>query len=311
MSFDYLIKQLKNPASINMMNVAKLHLSFILKTPVPKNKLPLWPDFNLSSADQPYTNVIKKLTQLSLYSADHNYYLWNRYFQNITRCGIQVSTHLGLLDRRPTASLGTARDYWRRAHDPLFNIKVDHHGPRTCYRLEPTGINHGKQLSLFFLNHEHGLYLKQKLIELKLSPNMYFYEKNFQRYEQEDKIYSSQASIFCFVPRDTLNAVQKLLKRGSIDAIKPKSSPIRQQCIPVNAKQQQGHLDLIVYWNRSHLLTVSFEYDAFPQALITALQNHLKLSPDQSSTSNHLIYKYRFILVVGSLYDVHVVTHKF
>ena len=309
MSFNALIEKVANPASKNLLNIAKRHLTFLLSAKEPQQKLPIWPTFYLTNRNQQYLQVINQFPGLSKDSADYQYFFWTRYFEHMTRCGIELEgEHLSIVDARPDIYKQTPDCFWERAHDPLFNLKVDHYGPHNAYRLEPLDATH-HQLSLFFLNRRFIHHYYREMEKMGLSPRVAFHDKYLKKYEQGDLIYTSQANLFCSIPNDKIEQVNAFMAKSQVTA-KPRKPPIavkplaKEKLQAPSMQKQSGNIDLHVLWNRRDFLTLSFKYHSIPIEIITSLFQQLKFFPVAvSQDQGNILYKYEFVLVGCTFYQ--------
>lgn len=304
LGFGYLESKLTNLASRQLLNIAKRHLTFLLTQKDPEEKLALWPTFYVTDTKQQYLDVINRLPALSRKSADYKYFYWTRYFNNITRCGLELEGgHLSPLKAGPPEYGKTAEYYWKRSHDRLFNLKVDHYGPHAFYRLEPVDAAHSR-LSIFFLNQVHVRSLMREIREMGLVPEVAYQDKYLEKYEQRDLIYTSQADIFASVPNTKLKLVRTYMTRSGIT----EKEPGRALSIPESTARSEaasGNIDIEVIWNRGELFTLSFKYNSLPSVVISALHKQLGLDPvdrtDEKATN--ICYQHRFVLVGANVYQ--------
>lgn len=301
--FNYFETKVVNPASKRLLSVAKQHLLLLLRSKEPQHKLPLWPTLYLTTKEQPYHQVINELPDLSKKSADYQYLFWNLYFDNITRCGLELEgDHLSIGQDGPPIYKRTPDCFFQRAHDPVFNLKVDHYGPKTIYRLDPSDSSHSK-LSIFFLNPKFIPYYVKQLTAIGLSPQIAYYDKNIPKYERSDTTYTAQATLFCCVPNDQIEQLKSCFPKISFisgSSERTLSTDDTDQSI----MKQSGSIDLIVFWGRTELLTLSFKYHSLPERIISSLQQQLGLIPLATSADKHNItYKHSLIMTTGGTYD--------
>ena len=221
MSFDYLIQQLKNPASINMITLAKRHLSFILNAPVPEKKLPWTPTLYLTNQQQPYHKILERLSNLSEHSVEKQYLGWSRYFfNNIIICGNKlIGPHLSVLDSGPPVHKQTADCFFSRENDSTINMQfANEYGPRTFYRSTPlsSDLECDFQLSVYFLNYKRAQAMHYKLSALGLTPVEVKHDQSLQKcYDGEDTVYSNCVNLFCYTPRDKFIDAMHIIERGA------------------------------------------------------------------------------------------------
>lgn len=310
---EFLKEKVLKLESKNLITLAKLHLMFLLEEPYPLNKSHSWATLYLTDTQQPYLQVINQLPHLSNESADYHYFLWNRYFSNMTRCGLELeeSDHLGVLKAGPSKEKRTADYYWRRAHDPLLNLKFDIFGPHARYLFKKTD-NTQTQLTIFFVWEPLIQSVINQLQCLGLSPSIASHDKRIQKYEQRDTIYTSQATIFCMIPAGLVRQSTELVGKMGINpsATSHKGYPRRffqpstNKLLFKPEMQMSGCLDLIIILNGCETLTLSFKYNAVPPELVDNLQRTLNILPCQFSGKNgHLLYQQKVIMEEGSTFE--------
>ncbi|MCX7115304.1 MAG: AMP-binding protein [Gammaproteobacteria bacterium] len=314
-SFDLLEQHLKNPASKHLINVARFHLSYMLTAIPPKRLLHIHPTLYLSDSSEQYLRAIEQIPGISPTSSDRLYYFWTRYFKSITRCGITLETdHLDILRPGPAVYRKTADCYFERENinsQVNMSLKDDDEGPQSFYRFasvstEP-GANH--QLSIFFMERLSACTLSARLVTLGIQPEILPHDQNLQLCDANDSRYASKATLFCTVPPDKVEETRTYMK-NSRSRIKRwnyffKETPPKAaiQVVPSNADAQTtGSIDLIVFWNNTKLMTLSFAYHALPQAIIQSLQTELHLPPVAISHENaHLTYHHRTLESIGGI----------
>ena len=203
----------------------------------------------------------------------------------------------------PPMAESTPDHYWQRAHDRLFNLKVDHYGPDAFYRLEKKDDTH-HEISVFFLTRRYLPYLAKQLKAIGLSPTIAFNDKSIKKYEQGDTIYTSLGTLFVRVPNERIAELQEMMAKARIANKTPthKSPPLD---ISTNKNKPPGTIDVVIYWNRTELFTLSFQYHALPSVIMRSLNDRFGLifKGVSGEEDNNLHYKLGFIMLGCSVYD--------
>lgn len=305
--FDFFIKKVTNPASRRLLAMAERHLHIMQKDPMSPLKLPLWPTLYLTREDQDYLLVIKKLPALAETSVDYHTFFWSRYFCNLTRCGIQLDiSHLEVLHSGPPELNRSAESLWRRAFDPLFNIKVDHYGPKSFFRVHQLA-NEKSLVSVYFLHGERKFGLAKSLLSLGAETSkVSSHDKLFEKYEQRDKIYSFENNVFALCAQEKAETLSAYLRSCSIDEKPSHGYGLRlfDQGVKTDSSAKSA-LDLQVIWNRGLLFTFSFQCQALPEMLMKVIEEELQLKPRDFSTDHKTIYyRYAFVFMDPNIYKV-------
>lgn len=281
--FSRLRSQLKNPQSHRLLNIAERHLTWMETLPIATQPLPLCPIVYFTKRDQTYLNIIHQMG-LSRLLSDFCFFGWNRYFTDVRKSGIELSCeHLGALKAE-----NHPQQYWRRAHDDLFNLNVDYYGQVPCYELQEHQDE--STLTLFFLAQRQAIELEKMLQHHHLEPKLYFHEKKIEKYEQKDKLFHSLFTLTCQIPhalQDTIMAT--IVKMGyKRESSLPHRIPLAASNITRRSEIQV--IDLHLIYGSSIYMTLTFYIDIAPNIVIEALHHQLHYPKKPEVLEQHLIY---------------------
>ena len=295
-SFELLETKLKNPASKNLLAVAKLHLKFVLTAKEPERLFRgVYPTLYLTSQTQQYLQIIDDIPELSKDSSEYLYYFWTHYFENITRCGISLECdHLGVIRSGPPVDKQTADCYWERENDSEQNMMFGKNNSslNPFYYLRPLSDG-SKQFSAFFINRRMADGLYNSLKDKGFSPTLVPHDQNLQQtYDGKDCIYTSTASLFCQIPEEEIAHLTWARRCGKrkecpINALNPSHNKTSTEVA------QSGNIDLIIQWKNTNLMTLSFKYNATPDVLTADLNQKLGLTPVKiSADKTNITFQY-------------------
>lgn len=273
-------KQLKNHKSHQLLTIAERHLAWMGTLPIPTVPLPVCPMIYFTKRHQTYLNIINQVGLSSL-SADYCFFGWNRYFTEVRKSGIELSCeHLGVLKAE-----NHPQQYWRRAHDDLFNLNFDYYGPTSCYEWQEH--QNESTLTLFFLTQSEAVVFENRLQSNKLLPALYLHEKRIEKYEQKDKLFYSLFTLTCQVPHALQETILTLLR--GYDRIY--SQPLRLRQDTNSARQLNTQpIDLHLIYGSMIYMTLTFYIDVAPSIVIQALHQQLNYPKVPEMLQQRLTY---------------------
>lgn len=304
LAFKSIVAKLTHPQSLNVLEVAKCHLTILLTEQAPQEKLPVWPTFYLTDMEEHYQQVMNRQIQLSKESADYHYHFWTRYFNNMTRCGLKLAgDHLNVITEKKRGLSENQRPsfFWRRSHDTLFNLKLDHYGPHAFYRLELLDSAQYR-LSVFFASPGFVRYLSTKIRAIVGTPQLLCHDKNYYKYEQNDEIYTSQTNLFCEFPSAKKEDIIQLMEACKLKE-EVRKALLKKQHHSELLPKQLIKIDILVMLGRSPLLTLSLSCFTAPECFVRDIYQQLCIVPvELSKEKNTVTYQHRTICTSG-VYD--------
>ena len=298
--FSQLIENVVNSSSKRLLNVAKQHLIFLLTAETPSQLLRVIPIFYLTNTTQPYLQVIEQFPGLSRCSSEYHYFFWTHYFHKIIKCGKELKgDHLSIV-RGASSSEETPQIYWDLKdffHTPnLLDCRLLGIGssPGIGYRLAQISPDY-HQLILFFYKPERpkSYFMLVDLKKMGLLLKTMNYDENSSKFTRQDRMYSSGACAFCYIPNDKLRWVQRFIAKENFQRIESKVELPILITLDEYAQRQEGNIDLIILWKRERLTIFSFSYIGNSAEMMDFLNRALHLLPSEiSEDKRNIVYEY-------------------
>ena len=259
LGFNQIEKELKNTVSINMLRMAKWHLSLILNAPLPDKKLFLCASFYRTRVGQDYLNIINQIPGLSKQSSDYGYYFWNRYVTEITGSRLPLNCdHLDVLTQVGASYL-----------QKLILFVEDRFLP--IYRLQRVKAK-TQRLTLFFINRQERHAYLQVLYEMGLFPEVLFHDQHLRQRLTGERVYTSQVTLVCDVPTINVEAVLGWLATKNIPRNRPDKAFFLSESFGIERVRERGYVVLNLNLDECQLVTLTFNYYSFAVDIINALQ---------------------------------------
>jgi len=196
--FEMIRRELKNPKSIRMLDLAERHLNFMFTQPAPSELLPLKPTVYQTNPKQDYWRMMDSIQGLIPRAPDRRFLFWNHYFPVVRRNGRKLDLdHLELLAKQVPDRATTAQSFWVRKQDVLF-AAVDSFGPvafYTCERQEG-----GYVYNMHFCHSMEEMGITSKLHRLQIDFKVLRYQLTSELFTQEDAASHAMSGYQFFVP---------------------------------------------------------------------------------------------------------------
>lgn len=291
LGFAKIEEKLRHDRSKLTLNVAKTHFIFMVTTYKPQRPLNTKAILYVTRSTQKHFDIIYR-------TVNCQYFFWNHYFSNITRCGKTLDeNHLDVISDATKLKLD------RHSYTPSPKIaplhlttsnffNFDRYNLKPFYRFDVQDSG-SFQLSLFFLENTRVDHFINSLIQIGLAPKLTQHKSNLSRAKRGDTQCLTHHSLFCKkITHQSREKIEAIMFTSNIPKRESAAHQLRSQNVG-GGKKQKGVISLNIVWFKTHLLTLSLNYCSPKDTVMDMLEKDFQLKPRSDfNIRNNIPYEY-------------------